>query len=99
MLPGGHFLFLPRGWSVDIRDGQYRAVWHGGSMARSQPGNEGWSVQEGQPPVSSVTQERLTPAEESVLPRSPGANRYGWKDFPESFPDGLVVKKNARVVH
>ena len=27
--------------------------------------------------ISSVTQERLTPAEESVLPRSPGANRYG----------------------
>ena len=25
------FPFLPRGWSVDIQDGQYRAVWHGGS--------------------------------------------------------------------
>ena len=61
------FPFLPRGWSVDIRDGQYRSVWHGGSMARSPPGNEGWSGQEGQPPGSSVTQERLTPAEESVL--------------------------------
>ena len=46
-------------------------------MARSPPGNEGWSGQEGQPPGSSVTQERLTPAEESALPRSPGANRYG----------------------
>ena len=28
------FLILPRGWSVDIQDGQYRAVWHGGSMAQ-----------------------------------------------------------------
>ena len=38
------FSFLPRGWSVDIRDGQYRAVWPGGSMVRSPPGNEGWSA-------------------------------------------------------
>ena len=37
------FPFLLRGWSVDIWDGQYRAVWPGGSMARSPPGNEGWS--------------------------------------------------------
>ena len=29
------FPFLSRGWSVDIRDGQYRAEWQGGSMARS----------------------------------------------------------------
>ena len=71
------FPFLPRGWSVDIRDGQYRAVWPGGSMARSPPGNEGWSGRKGQPPGSSVTKERLTPAEGSVLPQSPGANRYG----------------------
>ena len=35
------FPFLPQGWSVDIRDGQYRAVWPGGSRARSPPGNEG----------------------------------------------------------
>ena len=34
-------LSVPRGWSVDIRDGQYRAVWPGGSMARFPPGNEG----------------------------------------------------------
>ena len=65
------FPFLPRGWSVDIWDGQYRAVWPGGSMARSPPGNEGWSGREGQPPGSSVTKERLTPAEGSVLPQSP----------------------------
>ena len=31
-------------------------------MARSPPRNEGWSGQEGQPPGSSVTQERFTPA-------------------------------------
>ena len=71
------FLFLPRGWFVDIRDGQYRAVWLGRSMARSPPANEGWSGREGQPPGSSVSKERLTLAEGGVLPRSPGANRYG----------------------
>ena len=51
------FPFLLRGWSVDIQDGQYRAVWPGGSMALSPPGNEGWSGREGQPPGSSVTKE------------------------------------------
>ena len=40
------FQFLPRSWSVDIWDGQYRAVWPGGSMAWSPPGNEGWSGRE-----------------------------------------------------
>ena len=71
------FCVAVRGWSVDIRDGQYRAIWPGWSMARSPLGNEGWSGREGQPPGSSVTKERLTPAEGSVLPRSPGTNRYG----------------------
>ena len=72
MLPGGHFLSVcTAGWSVDILDGQYRAVWPGGSMALSPPGKKGWSGWEGQPPRS------LTPAEWSVLPRLPGANRYG----------------------
>ena len=83
-----------RGWSVDIHDGQYRAVWHGGSMARSPPGNEGWSGQESQPPGLSVTQERLTPAEESVLPRSPGANRYGGhRRGMRMVPVGLQARK------
>ena len=71
------FPFLPPGWSVDIRDGQYRAVWPGGSMARFQSGNEGWSGREGQPPGPSVTVERLTPAEGSVLPQAT-RNRPVW---------------------
>ena len=33
--------FLPLGWSVAFHDGQYRAVWPGGPMARFQLGNEG----------------------------------------------------------
>ena len=58
MLPGGYFLSVSTaGWSVDIRDGQYRAVWPGGSMAWSPPGNEGWSGRKGQPPGSSVAKE------------------------------------------
>ena len=44
---------------------------------RSPPGNEGWSGQEGLPPGSSVTKERLTPVEGGVLPRSPGARSPG----------------------
>ena len=56
------FPFLPPGWSVAVQDGQYRAVWPGGSMARFQSGNEGWSGLEGQPPGPSVTVELLTPA-------------------------------------
>ena len=51
------FLFLPQGWSVEVRDGQYRAVWPGGARAWSLPGNEGWSGWEGQPPGSSETRE------------------------------------------
>ena len=71
------FPFLPQGWSVDIRDGQYRVVWPGAARARSPPGNEGWYGREGQPPGSSGTRERLTPVEGSVLPRPAGANRHG----------------------
>ena len=61
------FPFLPQGWSVDVRDGQYRAVWPGGARAWSPPGNRGWSGWEGQPHGSSGNRERLTPAGESVF--------------------------------
>ena len=88
------FLFLPRGWLVDIRDGQYRAVWPGGSMARSPPANERWSGREGQPPGSSVSKERLTLAEGGVLPRSQGANRYGGHQWDMCMvPVGLRARK------
>ena len=88
------FSFQQRGWSVDIQDAQYRAVWPGGSMARSPSGNEGWSGREGQPPGSSVTQERLTPVEGSVFPRSPGANRYGGHRWGMCMvPVGLLAHK------
>ena len=36
-----YFPFLPPGWSVEVRDGQYRAVWSGGTREWSLPGNEG----------------------------------------------------------
>ena len=60
------FPFLPQGWSVDIRDGQYRVTQTGGARTWSPPGNEGWSGREGQPPGSSGTKIRLTPAGDSV---------------------------------
>ena len=34
------FPFLPPGWSVDFRNGQYMTVWPGGSVGRFQSGNE-----------------------------------------------------------
>ena len=57
------FPFLSQGWSVDVRDDQYRAIW----KSWSPPGNEGWSGREGQPPGSSGTKVRLTPAGESAV--------------------------------
>ena len=59
--------FLPQGWSVEVRDDQYREVWPGGARVWSLPGNEGWSRREVQPPGLSGTRERLTPARESVF--------------------------------
>ena len=41
------FPFLPPGWSVDVRNGQYRATQTDGTGLGSTPGNEGWSVREG----------------------------------------------------
>ena len=61
------FPFLSQGWSVDVRDGQYRAKRNGGTRTWSSPGNEGLSGWEGQPPGSSGTKVRLTPAGESAV--------------------------------
>ena len=88
------FPFLPQGWSVDVRDGQYRAIRPGGARARSPPGNKGWSGLEGQPPGPSGTRERLTPEEGSVLPRLRGANRRGSCRWGMSIaPAGLQAHK------
>ena len=46
--------------SVNVRDGQYRASWIGGTKTWSSPGNEGWSGREGQPPGPSGINVRLT---------------------------------------
>ena len=58
------FPFLPPGWSVDVRNGQYRATRIEGTGLGSPLGNEGWSEQEGQPPGSSGIKVRLTPVGE-----------------------------------
>ena len=58
------FPFLPPGWSVDVRNGQYRASRTDGTGLRSTPRNEGWSGREGQPPGPSEIEVRLTPAGE-----------------------------------
>ena len=41
------FPCLPPGWSVDVRNGQYRATRTDGTGLGSTPGNEGWSGREG----------------------------------------------------
>ena len=41
------FPFLPPGWSVDVRNGQYRATRTERTGLGSPPGNEGWSGREG----------------------------------------------------
>ena len=90
------FPFLPPGWSVAVQDGQYRAVWPDGSMARFQLGNEGWSGREGQPPGPSVTVELLTPAGERAAPATRNrlvwvspvghAHGSGWSPSVQAFP-------------
>ena len=69
------FPFLSQGWSVDVRDAQYREIRTGRTGMWSTPGNEGWSGREGQPPGSSGTKVRLTPAGELVDQRE--ASRHG----------------------
>ena len=90
------FPFLPPGWSVAVQDGQYRAVWPGGSMARFQSGNEGWSGLEGQPLGPSVTVELLTPAGGggSMLPQPQGTDRYGCHRWAMNMaPVGLQARR------
>ena len=48
------------GWSVDVRDGQYRASRIRGDEQDLRRGKEGWFRQEGQPPGPSVTTTHLT---------------------------------------
>ena len=69
------FPFLPPGWSVDVRNGQYRASQTDMTGLRSTPGNEGWSGREGQPPGPSGIEVRLTPAGEVGVREH--ANRLG----------------------
>ena len=55
------FPFLLPGWSVDVRNGQYRASRIRGDGRNYTPGKVGWSGREGQPPGSSETIVQLTP--------------------------------------
>ena len=61
------FPFLPPGWSVDIRNGKFRATQTDGTGVGSTPGNEGWFGQEGQPPGPSGIEVRLTSAGELLV--------------------------------
>ena len=74
------FPFLPQGWSVDVRNGQYRATRTDGTGLWSTPGNEGWSGREGQPPGSSGIKVRLNPAGELVVRVNVGRLGSCWWD-------------------
>ena len=54
------FPFLPPGWAVDFRDGQYRAVWPRESPGRFQSGNRRLIRAGGQPPGSAIHAVLLT---------------------------------------
>ena len=74
------FPFLSHGWSVDVRNGQYRVIRTGGTGMWFTPGNEGWSGWEGQPPGSLGIKFQLTPAGELVDQREAslhGSCRWG----------------------
>ena len=87
------FPFLPPGWSVDVRNGQYRASRTDVTRLKSTPGNEGWSGREGQPSGIEV---RLTPAGElgGSRRRQPawllpvGRERH-WGAAPQRIADGM----------
>ena len=55
------FPFLSPGWSVDVRNGQYRASRTRRDGRNYTPGKEGWSGREGQSPGSSEIVAQLTP--------------------------------------
>ena len=84
------FPFLPPGWSVDVRNGQYRASQTDGTGLGSTPGNEGWPGREGQPPGPSGIEVRLTQAGELGIRRD--ASRRGscrWGATPQRIVDGM----------
>ena len=54
------FPYKTPGWSVDMRNGQYRASRMTGEEDDLWRGKEGWFGREGQPPGPSVTVTRLT---------------------------------------
>ena len=55
------FPFILPGWSVDVRNGQYRASRTRGDGRDSAPGKGGWFGQEDQPPGPSMIVTHLTP--------------------------------------
>ena len=54
------FPYITPGWSVNLRDGEYRASKLTGEVHIPTRGKEGWFGREGQPPGLSVTITRLT---------------------------------------
>ena len=84
------FPYKMPGWSVDIRDGQYRASRMSGDEQDFRRGKEGWFGWEGQPPGPSVTVTRLTQV--GVIVQLGNDRRMTLLD-----PDGLRTRKASQV--
>ena len=54
------FPYKMPGWSVDVRNGQYRASRMRGDEQDLRRGKEGWFGREGQPPGPSITETCMT---------------------------------------
>ena len=70
------FPFLPPGWLVDFRQGQYRVMW-----PTVQQGNADWSGWEGQPPGSVLFLVLLTLAGTGSPPLSNRTNWHGCRHW------------------
>ena len=75
-----YFPFLLPGWSVEVRNGQYRASRIRGDGRDSKPGKRGWFGREGQPPGPSMIVTHLTPEGGSEFLGTPAglATTDGW---------------------
>ena len=83
------FPYLLPGWSVDVRNGQYRASQIHGDGRDFKPGKGGWFGWEGQPPGPSMIVTYLTPEGGSKFLGTPAglATTEGWHPWSSMDPD------------
>ena len=85
------FPLLPPGWSVDVKNGRYRASRTHVAGLNYTPGKEGWSGREGQPPGSSDIVVQLTPEGEGEFQED--ASRLGRSNW------GMPAELTGPLIH